>query len=232
MSVLPFFRLSFRLSGRFLGIVSLHNMVLETNMKLCTTAWFSRNVFAPKIRKMAQKQGFWNLLKNFVITFFWICSIMKIYIISCVPAQIPYLEKYLFLRYRPKCSQPIRLQDFLINHISRTNQWNSLIFTWWCKFTQFKSWSKNLRVGMVRDGCGQPGYRTLKFTLSKMNRWMNWFFICWCKFRKVKSNSMIFGWMWSKNGCGHLVHETLKSTEFVYELCWYFASWLWFSNIW
>ena len=126
--VCPSFRLSFRLSGCFLGIVSLPNMVLETHLKLCATAGFSRNVFAPKIRKMGQKQGLWNLLKNFVITFFWICSIMKIYIISCVPAQIPYLEKYWFLRYRPKCSQPIRLQDFLINHISRTNQWNSLIF--------------------------------------------------------------------------------------------------------
>ena len=32
---------------------------------------------------------------------------MKIYIIFCVTAQILYLEKILFLRYRPKCSQPI-----------------------------------------------------------------------------------------------------------------------------
>ena len=46
---------------------------------------------------------------------------MEIYIICCVPAQIPYLEKFLFLRYGPKCSQPIRLQDLLINHISRSN---------------------------------------------------------------------------------------------------------------
>ena len=44
------------------------------------------------------------------------------YIIWCVPAQIPHLGKISFLRYGPKCSQPIRLQDFLINHISRTNQ--------------------------------------------------------------------------------------------------------------
>ena len=36
---------------------------------------------------------------------------MKIYVICCVPAQIPYLGKILFLRYGPKCSQPIRLQD-------------------------------------------------------------------------------------------------------------------------
>ena len=31
----------------------------------------------------------------------------------CVPAENPYLEKFLFLRYEPKCSQPIRLLDFL-----------------------------------------------------------------------------------------------------------------------
>ena len=37
---------------------------------------------------------------------------MKIYV-SCVPAQIPYLGKFWFLRYGPKCSQLIRLQDFL-----------------------------------------------------------------------------------------------------------------------
>ena len=37
---------------------------------------------------------------------------MKIYIICSVPGKIPFLGKFLFLRYRPKCSQPIRLQDF------------------------------------------------------------------------------------------------------------------------
>ena len=40
---------------------------------------------------------------------------MKIYIISYVPAQIPCLGKFLFLRYGPKCSQQIRLQYFLIS---------------------------------------------------------------------------------------------------------------------
>ena len=32
------------------------------------------------------------------------------------------LGKFLFLRYGPKYSQPIKLQDFLVNHVSRTNQ--------------------------------------------------------------------------------------------------------------
>ena len=88
-------------------------MMLGTHMKLCTTAGFSRkNFFATK---MGQKQGFLNVLKKFAINFYWICSIMKIYIICCVPAQIPYQGKFWFQRYGPKCSQPIRFQDFLIN---------------------------------------------------------------------------------------------------------------------
>ena len=91
-------------------------MVLETCMKLCVRFCSKRWENGPN------RQGFLNLLKDLVINFYWICSIMKTYIICCVPAQIPSLRKFLFLRYGPKCSQPIRLQDFLINHISRTNQ--------------------------------------------------------------------------------------------------------------
>ena len=88
---------------------------------------FQKKFFAPKIGRMNfQKRSFLNFLKNLVINFYWICSIVKIYITCCVTAQTPYLGKFLFLRCGPKCYQPIRLQDFLINHISRTDQWNSL----------------------------------------------------------------------------------------------------------
>ena len=75
---------------------------------------------------------------------------------------------------------------------------------------------------MVREGCHQPGHRTLKLTVSQ--DWideMNWFFACWCKFIKVKNN---FNDLWMdavKNGRDHLVHETLKSAECVYELSWF-----------
>ena len=97
-------------------------MVLETHMKLCVTELdFLEKFFWPKCwengPKMGQKQGFLKLLKDLVIKFYWICSIMKTYIIRCVPAQVPYLGKILFLRYGPKYSQSIRLKDFLINHL-------------------------------------------------------------------------------------------------------------------
>ena len=67
---------------------------------------------AGEMGKNSPKTGFLNLQKNLVINFPRICSIMKIYIIYCVPVQIFYLRKMLFLRYRPKCSQPFKLQDF------------------------------------------------------------------------------------------------------------------------
>ena len=77
-------------------------------------------------QKWAKNSVLWILLKNLVINFYWICSIVRIYIICCYMLFANNI--ILFLRYGPKCFQPIRLQDFLINYISRTNQWNSLIF--------------------------------------------------------------------------------------------------------
>ena len=134
-------------------------MVLETCMKLCVTEPdFLDNFFLfPKLGKWTKngpKQGFLNLLNNLVISFYWICSIMKIYIICCVPTQILYLGKFfLFLRYGPKFSKRIRLHDFLINHISRTNQYNSLIFC--------------MLIGVVSNGCGQSGHVTLKLNVPQ-----------------------------------------------------------------
>ena len=117
---------------------------------------------------MLQKQGFLNLLKNSVINFHWIYSIMKTYIVCWVPAEIPYLGKILFLRCGPECSQTIRLQDFLINHIYRTNQWNSLRFGMLIQIHIWtKSWSKGFWMVMVKNGHGQSGHRTLKLTVSQ-----------------------------------------------------------------
>ena len=106
---------SVHLSGRFLWIVSLtfskfwhgarnpYEVVLDR-------AGFSRKIYF--LPKMDQKQGFLNLLENFVLNFFWIWSIKKFYNICCILAQIPYLGKFWFLRYGPKCSRPIRLHYF------------------------------------------------------------------------------------------------------------------------
>ena len=63
---------------------------------------------------------------------------------------------------------------------------------------EFMSWSKNIEVDVVRNGCGHPGH--------KVNGWMNG----WTKLilhadansGKLRSTLIIFGWLWSKMGMG------------------------------
>ena len=87
---------------------------------------------------------------------------------------------------------------------SRINHWNGVIFCWY-KFTQIKSWSENVWVGMVKNRFGQSGYGTLKLAVSQ--EWIdgiNRFFACWCKCRKAKSYFTDFWVGMVKNGYGHL----------------------------
>ena len=59
---------------------------------------------------------------------------IKVYIICYVPAQMSYLWKIWCLVYGPKCSWPVRLQDFQISYISRTKLENCLFqMDEWCK---------------------------------------------------------------------------------------------------
>ena len=87
-------------------------MVLKILMKLCMTArFFGKTVLHWKLGNR-QKIVFFNLKKKIGHNFHWICSIMKLCIICCISAQILYLGKILFLRFRPKCCQSIRLRGF------------------------------------------------------------------------------------------------------------------------
>ena len=45
---------------------------------------------------------------------------------------------------------------------------------------EIKSWLKNVGVGMVKNGCGQSGHKTLKLALSQegINE-VNVFLACW-----------------------------------------------------
>ena len=56
------------------------------------------------------KIEFFELKEKIVFNFHRICSIIKIFIICCIPEQI--LWEIFFLIYRPKFSQPVRLQKF------------------------------------------------------------------------------------------------------------------------
>ena len=159
---------------------------------------------------------------------------MKIYIIYWVPAQYPYQGKFLFQRYWPKCSELIRLQDFLINHISKTNQRNSLIFCMLMQVHINEKLVKTFWVGMVKNEFGQFGHGTLKLIVyQEWTNGMNWFSGCWCKFRKAKSCFNDFWLRVVTNDHGLLVHETLTSAvsyEWIYELSWFFECLYWCSN--
>ena len=138
--------------------------------------FFRRKVFAPEVWEIGQKYGFLNLKKNLI-------TIKKITSFFCIPAQIPYMGKIFCLRYRPKCSKPIRLQK---------TAWNSMKQPHFGhvdkkKFTKFKSWLKMSYLSMARNGCGQAGLWTLKLTVSQ--EWpdgINWFFASWYKFTQIK----------------------------------------------
>ena len=99
-SVRPSVRPSAILSRRFLGFVSLVSSELWHGTRiLCEVvrerAGFSGKTFLlPKLGKWAKNKFFFNILENFVIKFYWIWSIMKIYIICCVPSQIPYFGNF------------------------------------------------------------------------------------------------------------------------------------------
>ena len=137
---------------------------------------------------------------------------MKIYIISYVPAQIPCLGKFLFLRYGPKCSQQIRFQYFLISDFLHVDS------------NSHKVWWKHSWVVMVRNECSQSGHGILNLVVSQARiDEMNWFFACWWKFRKANSYFNDFWVDMVKNRHGHLIHEILKSAEWFYELSSFFA---------
>ena len=62
--------------------------------------------------------GFFECIGKFIFSYFFISMVYNeslYYCNSCMLEQTSYLGKFWFLRYGPKCSWPIRLQDFLIN---------------------------------------------------------------------------------------------------------------------
>ena len=106
--------------GVFISFFKNVGIVLETLMELYVTELnILEKILPQKLEKWAKTRVSLNIKKRFVINFHWTCSIIKIYVICCVPAKIPYLGRILLLRYRPKYSLLIRLMDFQINYFSR-----------------------------------------------------------------------------------------------------------------
>ena len=59
-------------------------------------------------------------------------------------------------------------------------------FVCWYKFTEIKSWLKNIGMGMFINGCNHCGCRNLKLAVShkEINK-INLFLMFWHKFRKA-----------------------------------------------
>ena len=221
-------------------------MVLGNHVFLYLTAgFFEKNCLPPKMWKMGKKEGFFlNVSEILVINFFWIWSIIKVYFICCILAHIPFLEKIWFLRYRPICSQPIRLQDFKINYISRTNWQKAWIFVCWYRFMTWKLELIKKYWGVCgQKWCSHSVLRALKFAVCRggMNG-INCFLVCWYKFRKAKSYFNNFGVIVAQNvsclsGLGSL--KFAVSQESVDKMSWFFACWYkfrkaesYFNNYW
>ena len=98
--------------------------MLERHVKLCVTEPdFSEKKFFPKKlgtwTKNGPKTEFFEFIEKFCHHF--LLNLFYNYVICYILEQISW-GKFLFLRYGSKRSQLIRLQDFLINRISRINQ--------------------------------------------------------------------------------------------------------------
>ena len=165
------------------------NMIWGTHVVVCMTELdFLKKHFCHQNGENRPSLAFFKCIERFSCFFFSIWSIIKVYINCCMPEQISYLVKLWFLRYEPKCSWPIRLQDFYIKYISRTKWWQAWIFACWYKFFEIKSWMKILRVCVVINGCAHSGCRTRKLWRAESREetnGANWFLVCWYKFRKT-----------------------------------------------
>ena len=111
--------------------------------------------------KWAKYRVFLNLKKNLVINFQWICSIMKVFIICCVPQEMLYLGKMLFLGYRPNALSQSDCRIFKSTVSPEQIVETASFLACWYKFTKIKSWLKFFWLGMIKNGYGQSGLWTL-----------------------------------------------------------------------
>ena len=99
------------------------HMVLGAHVVLCMTKPnFLKKMFYPQNGENRPSPGFFECIEKFrfffLVLYFFISVVYNeslYYRNSFMLEQISYLGKFWFLRYDPKCSWPIRLQDFSIN---------------------------------------------------------------------------------------------------------------------
>ena len=80
-----------------------------------------------------------------------------------------------------------------------------------------RSWLKNIRVSVIKNGCGYSVLRSLKLAVcqGKINE-INWFLEI--EFMKAKSYFHNFMVVAIRNGCGLLGLQTLQSADYKNQL--------------
>ena len=100
---------------------------------------------------------------------------MKIYIICCVCAQIPYLGKLLLQNALSQSDCRIFKSTISPEQIDET----ASFFTCWYKFTKVESWNVDQKF-LGENECGQSGLGTLKLKVSQeWNSGIDWSFKSW-----------------------------------------------------
>ena len=131
------------LSGSFLGISSLVFPEIQHRVRdpmwCCAWQnwifWWEKIFLPPKWGKWTKNSFFFNISENLDIKFFWVWSVMTVYINCCILAQILNLGKIWYLKYGTKCSRSIRLQDFWVD-------WKILGWAW-------PRWSQDSKIGWI-----------------------------------------------------------------------------------
>ena len=82
---------------------------------------------------------------------------------------------------------------------------------------KIKSWSKNIGVTVVENGCGYSGHKTVNkiCCISRRNYLNKLLFDVLIQIqinsRQIQVTLIIFGWSWPKNGFGLLGHDSIIS---------------------
>ena len=112
---------------RFLGMVSLvfskfwHGARNPSEVERGSAGFFKKKKKREDRPKMDRRQGFFEINENLCHLF--LLNLLyneNLYYLLCFCTN-PIFGKILVSEIWPKCSQPVRLKDFLINHISGTN---------------------------------------------------------------------------------------------------------------
>ena len=151
---------SYHLSGCFLGIGSLDfsefwrgsRNPYEVLHDRAGVFW-GKIFLVQKLGKWAKNKVLWKLKRN-VIKFPWICSIMKIYIIWCVPAQVLCWEKSYFWDVGQIAPTQWDCKIFSQVFLRKKLMKQPHFFAFCYKFTKIKSWLKISWLGIVKNGSG------------------------------------------------------------------------------